>query len=165
MTTSALDRIRAEADRQGGGPVALLTHARPVGIGWATVETDRAVVELAAEFGVRTSAFEPATGSAALGARALVGRGLLLGGPSIAIVEPDAEGRLAATLARHGEGPVAVWLAPDDARAALDALRTAGIATSAEGQGPFGPERFVLDGPRYGPHTFLVGSAAGTIPA
>jgi hypothetical protein len=165
MATPALDRIRAEADRQGEGLVARLARARPVGVGWATVESDRAVVELAAELRVSIGAFELATGSAALGASALIGRGWLPGGPSIAIVEPDTEGRLAAALARHGEGPLAVWLAPEDTRVALDALRTAGIVTSSEGPGPFGPERFVLDGPTYGPHTFLVGSAAGTIPA
>ena len=36
-------------------------------------------------------------------------------GPAIVLLEPSTEGRLAATLARHGEGWCATWLAAVDA--------------------------------------------------
>jgi hypothetical protein len=79
-------------------------------------------------------------------------------------LEPATEARLAATLARHDEGPAAVWLAVTDVPAALDALRLARVGIDVERPGPVGPERFLFGGPVHGPHR-LVLRLAGTIHA
>jgi len=79
----------------------------------------------------------------------------------LAVAEPTTEGRLAATLARHGEGPCGRYLtfpepAPPDA---LDAFRAravaAGIALSRVENGPFGPSILVLTAPVTGPHLIV----------
>ena len=86
-------------------------------------------------------------------------------------LEPATEGRLAATLARHGEGWVATWFAAaddeDDAAAGAVSL-SAGVdpfveddafsrpMRSAVRAGPLGPERLLLDGPVTGPHRLVV---------
>ena len=67
----------------------------------------------------------------------------------IALIEPFTEGRLAAALARHGEGFVALYLIAD--RGASARARAAGIVLSAAGLGPFGTQRLVIGGPRSGP--------------
>lgn len=124
--------------------------ARVVAVGWATVELERA----AGEFG-GSGGFHAAGGSTVLGAACRVRPG----GPAVpalVLVEPDTEGRLAASLARHGESWSAVWLAPGpgDASARL----------SAPQPGPFGPERLRLDGPRTGPHRLVVETATIALP-
>jgi hypothetical protein len=132
--------------------------ATTLALGWATVETDRAVTELTEALGLPADAFSPAEESVALGAWCRIARGVLAGGRSLAILEPSTEGRLAATLARHDEGPVAVWLeAPADSALPTDE------PLSAARPGPFGAERLVLTGPVYGPHRLLVGTRPGTI--
>lgn len=126
--------------------------ARPVAIGWATVETERAEAELVHALGARIGSFTDAPGDRLLGARCRTATG----GPasSLAILEPSTEGRLAGSLARLGEGPVAVWFmvpaGPID-------------GTSEPADGPFGPERLVLHGPRDGRHVFLLDGRPGTI--
>ena len=91
-----------------------------------------------------------APSSEALGARCRVGPGAAEGGVRIVLLEPETEGRLSATLARHGEGWVATWVAapipPPSAVAQLSGART----------GPFGEERLVLGGPVSGPHRLVV---------
>jgi hypothetical protein len=73
-----------------------LDPAEPVvGLGWATVDTERTVTEAT---GVR---WEPPTREAALGASASVSR---IGDAALVVLEPDTEARLAASLARFGEG-------------------------------------------------------------
>jgi hypothetical protein len=73
-----------------------------VGVGWATVELDRAVPEFApVQFGA-------AMPDGSLGARARVGR---VGAGSLVLLEPSTEGRLAAALARFGEGVTAIYVA------------------------------------------------------
>src|SRR6188768_48012 len=87
--------------------------------GWATVELDRAAVELAGSL-VPGTAFEPAAECVHLGAFCRIGR---LAEPSddgatlVVLLEPSTEGRMAVTMARHGEGWCATWLdaEPDDA--------------------------------------------------
>ena len=155
MPTSALERIRdALTEAAADGPA--------VALGWATVELDRAAAELARALGLTPDAFAPAADSIALGARCRVAGGVLPGAISLAILEPVTEGRLAATLARLGEGPAAVWSATDpSARPDHSPNPDAPVASP----GPFGPERLVPGGPRYGPHRFLIATAAGTIPA
>lgn len=144
MAPEALERISiALAD---AGDVAFA-------VGWATVELDRAATELTAVLGLPADPFELAADSVALGARCRIGRSVLAGGRSLVLLEPFTEGRLAATLARLGEGPVAVWLG----RVPVDG------SVSALWPGPFGPERIILGGPIHGPHRLLAGSGAGTI--
>ncbi|MEP6639140.1 MAG: hypothetical protein ABJC39_07300 [Chloroflexota bacterium] len=123
-------------------------------VGWATVELDRAAAELAHELGVTPDAFVPAADSVALGAGCRVAPGVLPGGLALAILEPNIEGRLAAALARLGEGPVAIWSAIGAGAAPHE---------PAASPGPFGPERLVPGAPAHGPHRFLIGTAAGTI--
>jgi hypothetical protein len=113
--------------------------------GWATVDLERAAGELAATLAA-SSTFEVAAASTLLGARcvrgtAADGRGLIV------LLEPDREGRIAAFLARHGEGWAATWLAepvsPEEA------------ARGAALPGPLGTER-LEPGPVRGPFRLLV---------
>jgi len=137
----AIRRLTAEtgADRVGLPVIAL---------GWATVDTERGAAELS-DYGP----FEPGPDEAILGARSAVGP------PGsndlrVAIVEPNTEGRLAATLARHDEGPAVLWVAG----APQGDLR---LSTAADG--PFGRERLVLGGGLGGRHLIVVEAPAGTI--
>jgi hypothetical protein len=139
---------------------------RAIGVGWATVELDRARVELAADLRLGQEAFIQAADDPALGARCLATTADLGGGVgrlAIVIFEPSTEGRLAATLARSGEGPAAVWLETADLAATMAALRGAGIAVSAPRNGPLGSATLLLDGRLGGPNRFLVARAPGTI--
>jgi hypothetical protein len=141
---------------------AASTGGHVIGVGWATVELDRAILELSAGLGIAADHFADATASVGLGATCLVARSVLAGGVSLVLVEPNTEGRLAGTLARHGEGPVAVWLAIDGRADSSPALGTA-PPTSRALAGPFGLERLIL-GPIHGPHLFLI-ERPGTIRA
>jgi hypothetical protein len=81
-------------------------------IGWATVELDRAERELGYALGLppaEAARWVPGTREVALGAAARIGP-RLGEGPLLILLEPDTEGRLAATLARHGEGVAAVYV-------------------------------------------------------
>jgi hypothetical protein len=144
---NALAAAAWPATKPDGTPVA---DARPIAVGWATVELDRAARELAADLGIEPGAFIAAPDS---GVR--VARTTLPGEVAVAVLEPNTEGRLAAILARHGEGPAAIWLEAGETRQAEDARRPPDTR-----DGPFGPER-PLDGER--PVRFLVERPAGTI--
>lgn len=146
-----------------GTPMSQVSGARPIAIGWATVELDRAAADLGAAFGLKPESFEPAPRSAALGCACRVAIGILAHGASLALLEPDTEGRLAASLARLGEGPTVAWLLAEEPATAADALRKAGFTASTGRDGPFGLERVILDGTAHGPYRLLVGSSAGTI--
>lgn len=122
-----------------------------LGVGWATVELDRAAQELG-------GGFVDAPGDATLGAFCRVEAEGPAGSPPVVLLEPSTEGRLAASLARHGEGPLAVWFA-----AAGDSTIGHEAWSSAEA-GPFGQERLILGGGPGGPHVLLVAVAPGTIP-
>ncbi|MEX1170767.1 MAG: hypothetical protein WEE50_11550 [Chloroflexota bacterium] len=143
-----------------GTPSAIV--GTPAALGWATVELDRAVRELSDALGIPPERFVAAADSRALGARCRVADAALPDGAALVVLEPATEGRLAATLARVGEGPAAIWLAVADLVSARDVARAAGIATSAEGDGPLGAEWLILGGPIHGPHRLVVG-APGTI--
>jgi hypothetical protein len=148
VTDTALDRILealASAPRQ---------H-RLIALGWATVDTDRAAAELAAELGLTAGAFLPAADSIVLGARCRVVDGVLSGGPRLAILEPVTEGLLAAALARHDEGPSVTWMQSSDT--------PGGRASALLRPGPFGPERLQLGGPPQGPFVLLIEHEPGTI--
>lgn len=75
------------------------------GIGWATVDLERAAVAWPER------RFLPGLPEASLGARTLVERDPAPGTLAIVLLEPSTEGRLAAMLARHGEGPVVLYVA------------------------------------------------------
>lgn len=113
---------------------------------WATVELERALGDLG---------LDPASATAAvadphLGARVVIVPPGPADGPdaiSIALAEPATEGRLAAWLARHDEGPAGWYVrAPvglDDLRAAA---AVADITLSRTLLGPFGPSVLAVAG-------------------
>ena len=116
-------------------------------VGWATVDLERS----AAQAG---GGFAPAEQDGLLGAFAAV-RGRLV------LLEPSTEGRLAATLARHGEGPAAIYLrAPErDLHHAVARASRLGLRFSRPALGPLGRSVLLLGGPAWGPHVLLLGSA------
>jgi hypothetical protein len=115
---------------------------RPVGRGWATVELDRAEVEVGNAVGVDLR-FADAERSRLLGARCR--RAAMPDGEWIVLLEPDAESRLAAFLARHGEGWAATWETDDAAGAGIP--------------GPLGPELLARDQPVRGPFRLILTTA------
>ena len=140
--------------------------------GWATVELDRTEASFGAASGPSGSVAFPATRAAPGGARNDLGdelraelRDELLGALArvirttdqrdVVLLEPFTEGRLAAALARHGEGFAVLYLIAD--AEALVRARAAGFVLSSVGLGPFGPQRLVVEGPRWGPFLVLAG--------
>ena len=115
---------------------------RLLAIGWATVELDRAAEQLFPILPPGAS-FRVAERSLVLGAACRVADAVRPEWPLVVLLEPDTEGRLAATLARSGEGWVAEW-----SRAAS----LAGVPLSSVHAGPLGPERLRLGDPVHGPH-------------
>jgi len=81
------------------------------------------------------------------------------GGAAIALAEPTTEGRLAASLARNGEGPAGQYLAVPDGDT-IEAYRgrahAAGVAISRVEPGPFGRSVLLLGRPVAGPHVIVV---------
>lgn len=136
--------------------------------GWATVELARAEVErgpAAAERGPaasdrgRAPRIEDVPDDELLGARCRLVTADT--GPTEVLLEPITEGRLAGSLARFGEGPAAAYLLVD--AEAVDRARASGRVLSAERGGPFGRQRLVVAGPRWGPHVVLAFRARATI--
>lgn len=122
-------------------------------VGWATVELDRAALELS-HLLRRGATFAAAPSSVVLGARCRVGPAAADGTLRIVLLEPDTEGRLAATLARHGEGWRVTWqVGPGPA---TGVGRAPGTALSAARPGPLGPERLLLRSQLEPPHRLLV---------
>lgn len=126
-------------------------------MGWATVELDRAASGAAKA--------QDLPDDALLGARCrLVTFGVVE--REVLLLEPATEGRIAASLARFGEGPIAEYLiVPHDRFGDLvrDAVE-AGLVLSAEAAGPFGRQRLVVGGPPWGAHLCVAQSAgAATI--
>lgn len=97
------DPDRLEMGDPVPGPMAVSTPGDPrlVALGWATVDAER----LAASLG-KPLAHE-AHEDPALGA---IGYGIASATLPLVLLEPAAEGRIAAALARLGEGPVALFL-------------------------------------------------------
>jgi hypothetical protein len=122
---------------------------------WATVDLDRTLASLGIEPGA-----EATVPDALLGARVVV----LPPGPdgsSLAVAEPSTEGRLAATLARNGEGLAGRYLAVTDGLGrARDRAAASGVAISRVEDGPFGSSMLLLIGPVSGPHLILCEPAA-----
>jgi hypothetical protein len=132
------------------------------GIGWATVEGERAIRELDELLGTEAAAegaaarddvpWQPAARDELLGASAWIR--VAPGNPStmLLVLEPDTEGRLAASLARWGEGVLAVYVRPPTA-ADLEPPARPGTAA---GSGPLGGGRLVAGGPAWGPHVVVL---------
>lgn len=130
------------------------------GVAWATVDLDRAADEL----GPWLLPDEAAGGAPAhdlvephLGARARRHPTAALPGSVIVLLEPTTEGRLAASLARDGEGPCALYVRPPgglDAWVAGAGRR--GILVSSRRDGPFGPSVLVPGAAVAGPHLVIV---------
>jgi hypothetical protein len=118
-----------------------------IALGWATVDTERAIAEHG-ELGP----FERAADETILGGTCAVGG--QAAAVRFTILEPNTEGRLAATLARHDEGPAVLWVAGSP---------PAGLRLSTPAVGPFGREQLVLGAPLGGRHLLIVGRPAGTI--
>jgi hypothetical protein len=120
--------------------------------GWATVELDRAATELVGLL-VPGTGFDAAGQCVHLGASCRIGQ---LATPTVetgrwlVLLEPFTEGRLAVTLARHGEGWCATWFDADPGGS--------GTRTGPR-DGPLGAERLLLDGPSSGPHRLVVDAA------
>jgi len=147
MTDAATERAVAEV--AGAGALTLATI-------WATVDVERTL----ADRGVEASELG---NDPFLGARVVVPAG---GGEDpVAIAEPTTEGRLAATLARHGEGVVGRYVAVADGLAGA-AARAADrrIAVTRIEAGPFGRSMLVLLGPVTGPHLILCEPAVPSTP-
>jgi hypothetical protein len=101
---AAAETLRREAVTADPG----LGAARITAILWATVELDRAERELGQILGAPLNA-QAGSRDAALGAIVRVSRPFgQPPAPMLLVVEPDTEGWLAALLARHGEGIVAI---------------------------------------------------------
>jgi hypothetical protein len=123
---------------------------------WATIDLDRAERALAPTNRTHRAA-DPVLGAhARVSTPDPIGPDPI-GGSGIVLLEPSTEGPLAAALARHDEGWVAAYVLITTPR--VPGLGRAGIALGAQADGPLGPERLVLGGPRDGPFVLLVQSA------
>lgn len=139
-------RVTGDRTPTGGWP-------EPLAVGWATVELDRAEREVAESLGGGVR-FRPAVGSLLLGASCRVAVPRVRSEPWVVLLEPSTEGRVAASLARHGEGWLAVWF-----EAAALELADAGALLSGPRPGPLGLERLVLGDAVAGPHRLVVEAA------
>jgi hypothetical protein len=117
-----------------------LEHLPLAGIGWATVEHERAEREL-------ETALRPGERRGGPGSWEAIGRDPALGAavwryrdpeptgrPELVVLEPDTEGRLAASLARFGESVAVIYL----------------------GEGAIRPGRVLRGGPAWGPHVVIL---------
>lgn len=135
----------------------------PIALGWATVDLDRMERSFADAYpGSVTSTTELGVDSL-LGAYCRLVWPGIVGVPALVLLEPSTEGRLAASLARHGEGPMAVWLENPQDGAVATPEPTATPRWSVEAPGPFGSEVLLLDGQIHGPHRLVVLAGPGTI--
>jgi len=135
-------RLRVEELPAGSGQGALAPEPLDLAaVGWATVELERASRDVG-------GTWQPAAHDRLLGAavwRAPEDH------PTALLLEVNTEGRLAGALARHGEGPIALYLrVPDPGHAGAD-LR------ARPGSGPFGEEWLVPGRYPAGPFLILVG--------
>ncbi len=134
-----------------------------VAVAWSTVELDRAEADLDPWL----LGPDPAQGDGDaladphLGAHVRLRRSAALPGGTLVLTEPNTEGRLAASLARDGEGPCALYLRPT---AGLDAwvaeARTRGVRISARKPGPLGPAVLLPGRTVAGPHLLIAEARA-----
>ncbi len=134
----------------GGRPEPVPAHPAPLilaGVCWGTVELDRAIEELGPWLEPWLPPRpEPDAIDPHLGARTRIRRSNGLPGEMIVLAEPTTEGRLAASLARDGEGPCALYLWP---LGGLDgwvtAARARRVTVGGRRGGPFGASVVVPD--------------------
>jgi hypothetical protein len=128
----------------GSGGVRLLAEIV------ATVDLERSLAAVGGDGALAATVADDAL----LGARVV----LVPDGPrTLALAEPSTEGRLAASLARAGEGLAGRYLAaPVELETVRRLAADAGVAVSRPGTGPYGPQLLVLTGPAAGPHVLLV---------
>jgi hypothetical protein len=143
---AAAQSLRADAAERD----PWLADLRVAGIGWATVELERAARELASQ-----GPFTAAARDVALGATAVRSPLADRSRPALFLLEADTEGLLAASLARFGEGVLAAWLGPLD-RADVDDTPRLGPPRA----GPLGPARLVIGRPAWGPHVLVLAGVA-----
>ncbi len=130
----------------------------PVALGWATIDLDRAESGFADAFEGSFEASGDVADDMLLGARCRLVRTGDPVVPVVVLLEPFTEGRLAATLARHGEGPAAVWVRAEESRRSAQQGHR-----SVETPGPFGSEVLLAGGPPSGPYRLLLIAVPGTI--
>lgn len=146
-------------------------------IGWATVDLERAAASLVPGPPASAPLGRPVRAESTPGApdadlpdellgavaRIVAGPpGGPSGGPSLVLLEPSREGRLAAVLARRGEGPAVLYLAAGrlPLAATVAGLAATGLRTRT-GSGPFGEAALVLDRPLGGPQLVVVAVPSG----
>lgn len=133
-------------------------HVRTLAEIWATVDLERSLAEF------RTGSITAAPGGAAmldtvdeplLGARVLLVS--TMDGGRVALAEPSTEGRLAAALARNGEGHTGTYLeVPVDLERVDARAAAARVALSRPDTGPFGRSLLVIPDKPSGQHLILV---------
>jgi hypothetical protein len=124
--TDLVALVRGLGARRDAGPATL------VAVGWATVDLERTLADLGDGSGA-TVVDEPLLGARAARVDA--------GGMSVVVLEPVTEGRLAAALARRGEGICALYVAAHGPTP-VDAVRTTALGL---------PGRLVSQGQPWGP--------------
>ena len=154
------DRLRPALPRDVGreappdGPAGEPGGPRLRAVAVATVDLERAGASYAGLLG-------ELPGDEILGARIAT-----TGVAGVVLAEPTTEGRLAATLARHGEGPAAFCVAVP--WAAIGAIRRRLVELGErprDGAGPFGPQVLARARPPWGPHLLVVPEAPGVATA
>jgi hypothetical protein len=131
-----------------GAPQMMRQRRRVLAVIWATVDSERALADLG-------SAAVPLPDDALLGASVRLLRPA--DGDPVAVLEPNTEGRLAATLARNGEGPAGEYVeAPTGLESLAEAAAREGLALTRSAEGPFGRSVLVLSAASAGPHLVLV---------
>jgi hypothetical protein len=105
--------------------------ARLVGVGWATVDLERTLAGLPDPWVAGPETEEPS-----LGARARVVR---TGAVALVVLEPSTEGRLAAALARRGEGIACLYVAGEEPGAGRRATALGGEGRLLPHDRPWGP--------------------------
>ncbi len=149
-------------------PDPVVARLELVAVGWATVDLDQAAIDLGPWLAppddptVLPEGQEPH-----LGARTRVRTSVGLPGTLLVLLEPSTEGRVSATLARHGEGPCAIYLRPS---AGLEpwirGARARGVDLSPRRDGPLGTSVLVtsaLTG-NAAPRAIAAARGAATLP-
>jgi hypothetical protein len=165
-------RLVLEPFEDGAADVKVRPGVPPftlAGVAWATVELDRAEADLdvwlapVAEPAMADGPAVEVLGATDphLGARTRVRAAPGLPGEVLVLSEPATEGRLAASLARDGEGPCALYLAPREGLDAwIRAARARGVTLAGPAAGPFGRSVLLAGGAAAGPHVILVDATA-----
>ena len=126
-----------------------------VGIGIATVDMERFAADRG--WAITRAADDDLLGARAASALMSAPASGSVHRPAILLLEPNTEGRIAASLARRGEGPAVLYLRPaagtEDARAELSRQ---GCRPTPIVPGPFGPA-FAIGRVTWGPHLVIVG--------